>query len=98
MPSSRIWVASAIIAVAAAVPAAAQFSTNGVVMPPAAGGVHAPDAAPTSGPVRDYAFAAYQRGLYVTALREAMRRIAANSRDGPAMTLVGQIYRDGVGV
>jgi TPR repeat protein len=46
----------------------------------------------------DLAFGAYQRGYYVTALREAMKRIDANPADGPAMTLVGQLYKDGMGV
>ena len=86
-------------AVAASGPSAAQFSTSGVVKPPDGGGVRAPVAsAPTSGPAPDLAFAAYQRGYYVTALKEAMKRIAADPKDGPAMTLVGQIYRDGIGV
>ena len=46
----------------------------------------------------DLAFGAYQRGYYVTALREAMKRIDADPADGPAMTLVGQLYKDGLGV
>src|SRR5450432_998224 len=85
----------ALLAIALASPAAAQFNVTGVVLPPSAGG---PVAAPTSGPPPDLAFGAYQRGYYVTALREAMKRLAANPKDGPAMTLIGEIYRDGVGV
>jgi hypothetical protein len=46
----------------------------------------------------DLAFGAYQRGLYVTAMREAMKRIEANSNDAPAMALVGELYRDGLSV
>jgi TPR repeat protein len=46
----------------------------------------------------DLAFAAFQRGYYVTALREAMKRITADPDDGPAMTLVGELYRDGLGL
>ncbi|MGH6851552.1 MAG: tetratricopeptide repeat protein, partial [Methylocella sp.] len=46
----------------------------------------------------DTAFAAYQRGYYVTALREAMKRIEADPGDGPAMTLVGELYAEGLGV
>jgi TPR repeat protein len=49
------------------------------------------------GPV-DLAFGAYQRGLYVTAMREAMKRIEADSNDGPAMALVAELYRDGLSV
>jgi uncharacterized protein len=84
-----------LLVVALASPAAAQFNVNGVVLPPSAGG---PVAAPASGPPPDLAFGAYQRGYYVTALREAMKRLTANPKDGPAMTLIGEIYRDGVGV
>ena len=49
------------------------------------------------GPV-DLAYGAYQRGLYVTAMREAMKRIEADSSDAPAMALVGELYRDGLAV
>jgi TPR repeat protein len=77
-------------------PAFAQFSVQGVTMPPAAGG--APSATPASGPTPDLAFGAYQRGYYQTALREAMKRIAINPKDGPAMTLIGEIYKEGVSV
>ena len=52
----------------------------------------------TAGVAPDVAFGAFQRGYYVTALREAMKRIDANQADGPAMTLVGQLYKDGLGV
>ena len=91
-----------IAALVAASPAAAQFSINGIVKPPDAG-AHpaAPQAspqAPSSGPPPDLAFGAYQRGLYATALKEAMKRIEANPKDGPAMTLIAEIYKDGVSV
>ena len=46
----------------------------------------------------DFAFAAYQRGNYVTAMREAMKRIEADPGDGPAMTLIGELYLHGLGV
>ena len=46
----------------------------------------------------DIAFAAYQRGYYVTAMREAMKRIEADPGDGPAMTLIGELYLQGLGV
>ncbi len=35
----------------------------------------------------DLAFGAYQRGFYETALKEAMKRVAANKHDSVAMTL-----------
>src|SRR5581483_1394893 len=81
----------------AASPAAAQFSSSGVVLPPEAGGAQpAPAPAASSGPPPDLAFGAYQRGYFSTALKEAMKRVAANPKDGPAMTLIGEIYRDGI--
>jgi TPR repeat protein len=49
-------------------------------------------------PPPDYAFAAYQRGYYVTAMREALKRIKADPNDAPAMTLMGELYRMGLGV
>ena len=49
-------------------------------------------------PPGDLAYGAYQRGYYITALREAQKRLAANTRDGAAMTLIGEIYHDGLAV
>jgi TPR repeat protein len=49
-------------------------------------------------PKPDLAFAAFQRGYYVTALREANKRIADNPNDAPALTLMGELYRTGLGV
>jgi len=46
----------------------------------------------------DLAFGAYQRGFYITAFREAMKRLAANPKDAAAMTLIGEIYREGYAV
>jgi TPR repeat protein len=46
----------------------------------------------------DLAFGAYQRGFYITAFREAMKRVVANPKDAAAMTLIGEIYRDGYAV
>lgn len=51
-----------------------------------------------SGPAPDLAYGAYQRGLYVTAFREANQRIRANSNDAAAMTLIGELYNQGLGV
>ncbi|MEJ0094936.1 MAG: tetratricopeptide repeat protein [Methylocella sp.] len=55
-------------------------------------------AAPTADNAPDLAFGAYQRGLYATALSEAMKRIDANPSDGPAMTLMGELYSQGLDV
>ena len=46
----------------------------------------------------DLAFGAFQRGYYLTALREAMKRIEADANDAPAMALMGELYRDGLGL
>ncbi len=46
----------------------------------------------------DLAFGALQRGYYMTALREAMKRIEGGTQDAHAMTLVGELYKDGLGV
>src|SRR5271156_3838161 len=46
----------------------------------------------------DLAFGAYQRGFYLTAFREAMKRLGANPRDAAAMTLIGEIYNDGYAI
>jgi hypothetical protein len=48
------------------------------------------------GPAPDIAFGAFQRGYYLTAFREATKRVADNPKDAPAMTLLGEIYRDGL--
>ena len=47
-------------------------------------------------PQGDLAFGAYQRGYYLTALREAERRLTTDAKDAAAMTLVGEIYHDGL--
>ena len=44
----------------------------------------------------DLAYGAFQRGLYLTALAEAEKR--AKQNDPAAMTLLGQLYADGLGV
>jgi TPR repeat protein len=100
MPSHRFHLGVLVSAVlAASNPALAQFSVQGVTLPPAAGGaLPTPSPSPISSQAPDIAFGAYQRGFYQTALREAMRRIAANPHDGPAMTLIGEIYKEGVSV
>lgn len=47
---------------------------------------------------RDAAYGAYQTGHYRRALTEALKRIEADNSDAAAMTLVGEIYRQGLGV
>ncbi|WP_306225290.1 tetratricopeptide repeat protein [Bosea beijingensis] len=46
----------------------------------------------------DAAYGAYQAGHYRRALAEALKRIEADSSDAAAMTLVGELYRQGLGV
>ena len=45
----------------------------------------------------DLAYAEYQRGHYVAAFKEATRRVEEKS-DPKAMTLLGELYADGLGV
>jgi TPR repeat protein len=49
-------------------------------------------------PAPDQAYGAYQAGHYRRALAEALKRIEADSNDAAAMTLVGELYRQGLGV
>src|ERR1700694_4591856 len=68
--------------------------------PPAANPATAPAAAnpaPKSGAEPDLAFGAYQRGYFLTAFAEATRRVEAKG-DSRAMTLLGELYANGLGV
>ena len=53
---------------------------------------------PATGQPPDFAYGAYQRGQYVTAFREATKRIEADPKDAAAMTLLGELYNQGLGV
>lgn len=53
--------------------------------------------APTPSAPLDLAYGAYQTGHYNRALREALKRVEADSSDAAAMTLIGEIYRQGLG-
>lgn len=57
-----------------------------------------PAAPPSAGPKPDLAYGAYQRGRYATALREAMSRLDTTPGDTAAMTLLGELYNQGLGV
>ncbi|MEE7458459.1 hypothetical protein MPAR168_09110 [Methylorubrum populi] len=52
----------------------------------------------SANPNADAAYGAYQRGRYVTAFREATKRIETNPKDAAAMTLLGELYNQGLGV
>ncbi|WP_244643940.1 tetratricopeptide repeat protein [Alsobacter metallidurans] len=60
----------------------------------------APETAAPATPAQplDVAYGAYQRGLYITAFREATKRIAEDPNDAAAMTLLGELYSAGLGV
>lgn len=49
-------------------------------------------------PPADIAYGAYQRGLYRTAYREAMARLEKSSNDAAAMTLLGELHNQGLGI
>ena len=46
----------------------------------------------------DLAYGAYQRGLFLTALREATARLDRDPEDAAAMTLLGELHNQGLGV
>lgn len=46
----------------------------------------------------DLAYGAFQRGFYLTALREAEARLKKQPKDAAAMTLLGELYSQGLGV
>ena len=60
----------------------------------ASAGAEHPDAVDPS--TIDTAYGAFQRGLYLTAFNEATKR--AQQNDPAAMTLLGEIYAQGLGV
>ncbi len=62
-----------------------------------------PDPSPTAVPARtapplDLAYGAYQRGHYLTAYREATARLDKDPADTAAMTLIGELYNQGLAV
>lgn len=58
----------------------------------------ADQAARAASPPVDLAYGAYQRGRYVTAFVEATKRLEADPADAAAMTLLGELYADGLAV
>jgi TPR repeat protein len=63
--------------------------------PETAGGAP-PAAAAAPGP--DLAYGAYQRGHYLTAFKEAALRLQRNPADAAAMTLLAELFNQGLGV
>src|ERR1700712_1493101 len=94
------------LALSSASAAFAQMPIPGVTSP--LGGPSSRAALPTAAPPplppradgvpADMAFGAYQRGNFLYALLEAERRLDSNPKDTAAMTLIGEIYRDGAAV
>ena len=101
-----IWLATALALVLGLSSAAyAQTRSPGVTSPFVNfSGLASHDSLPPPLPPRadgtppDLAFGAYQRGNFLYALLEAERRLDANPKDAAAMTLIGEIYRDGAAV
>ncbi|MFN3891612.1 MAG: SEL1-like repeat protein [Beijerinckiaceae bacterium] len=89
---------------AATVAAVSAFAQESPAEPPrpAASGAAAEDARPAEpdnqGPPPDLAFGAFQRGMFLTALQEALKRVRENPDDAAAMTLLGELYKDGLSV
>jgi TPR repeat protein len=72
---------------------------NGNLSAPAARTALPPPLPPRAdGVPPDLAFGAYQRGNFLYALMEAERRLDSNPKDAAAMTLIGEIYREGAAV
>ncbi len=84
----------AVIVSALVSPAAAQPRNP----PPLPQPAPAPQNTPANGdqPNVDLAYGAFQRGFYITAFNEATKR--AQQNDPSAMTLLGELYAQGLGV
>ena len=70
-----------------------------VLAAPALAQTKPPQPAPTTAPAPanvDLMFGAFQRGSYLTAMAEATKRVQQN--DPKAMTLLGELYAQGLGV
>jgi hypothetical protein len=91
-PMRGVLVSSAICAALAAVVLAAP-----AVGQPKPAATPLPPAPPAAAGELDLAYGAYQRGLYITAFKEATKRVDEKS-DPKAMTLLGELYADGLGV
>ncbi|ACL62020.1 tetratricopeptide repeat protein [Methylobacterium nodulans] len=54
--------------------------------------------ADSADPKADVAYGAYQRGYYIAAFREATKRLEKDRTDAAAMTLLGELYSQGLGL
>lgn len=75
---------------AVAIAAGAALAQPAGLRPTVSGQAAAPDP--------DLAYGAYQRGLYLQAVREATSRLEGDPDDGAAMTLLGELHNQGLGV
>ena len=76
----------------AAAPAAMAQAPAPAATPP----VNAPPV--NAAPALDIPYGAYQRGLFLTALREATASLARDPNDAAAMTLIGELHNQGLGI
>jgi hypothetical protein len=83
--------------VAAMAGAVAAFALA-AALPGSGQAVAQPAAAAATRPVADQAYAALQAGRYIEAFRIATRRIGLDSNDAAAMTLLGELFAQGLGV
>lgn len=51
-----------------------------------------------AGATGDLAYGAYQRGYFLTAFHRATQRLERSPRDAAAMTLLGELYAEGLGI
>jgi TPR repeat protein len=90
---ARIVSGAALMALAATMPSVPTWAQP----KPAPQSVPQSPPLPPSPPEPDLAYGAFQRGRYLTAFREATKRASENN-DPKAMTLLGELYADGLGV
>ena len=90
IPPVRL-ILGAVVAILVVASAPAQVTRNTAPRPPAPN----PATSADQGNI-DLAYGAFQRGHYLTAFNEASKR--AQQNDPAAMTLLGEIYAQGLGV
>ncbi len=107
MRASLLPVAAYLAALQGLVPSAGNAQTGAAkpAIPSLAAPAPVPPAQAASAPEKpvdparlDLAYGAYQRGLYLTAFHEATKRVEANPADSAAMTLLAELYNQGLGV
>src|SRR5262245_7411821 len=100
-------VVAAVLLATPALAAPPEFPASGITAPnlPAIEPPFSPPDLPTLVPAgpqapvegADRAFGAFQRGEYFLAMNEALKRVDKKEDPGPAMTLIGFIYENGLG-